>query len=136
MSWFVAYQSPKGCVSWQGHGVKEDDECRDFLQGLVAARLHDAKGYATLVEHLNGLSLAGMGQSALEAVLAAEVPEERDWVAGEALAEAVLEAQHDVVLPWTARVRSYRAPKGARCGSLNGRWPRCFRPPSAVIPCL
>lgn len=59
MSWFVAYQSPKGCVSWQGHGVKEDDECRDFLQGPVTARLHDAKGYATLVEHLNGLSLAG-----------------------------------------------------------------------------
>ncbi|VTS66444.1 Uncharacterised protein [Streptococcus dysgalactiae subsp. equisimilis] len=41
-----------------------------------------------------------MGQEALEEVLAAEVPETRDWAAGEALAEAVLEAQHDVVLPW------------------------------------
>ncbi len=41
-----------------------------------------------------------MGQAALEEVLSAEVPETRDWAAGEALAEAVLEAHHDVVLPW------------------------------------
>jgi hypothetical protein len=66
----------------------------------VAARLHDAPGHDALTEHLRGLSLTGMGQEALEEVLAAEVPETRDWAAGEALAEAVLEAQHDVVLPW------------------------------------
>jgi hypothetical protein len=36
----------------------------------------------------------------LEEVLAADVPEERDWAAGEALAEAVLEEHHQVVLPW------------------------------------
>ena len=71
-----------------------------FLQGPVAARLHDAAGHDALTEHLRGLSLTGMGQDALEEVLAAEVPEARDWAAGEALAEAVLEAQHDVVLPW------------------------------------
>jgi hypothetical protein len=41
-----------------------------------------------------------MGQAALEEVLAAEVLEERDWAAGEALAEAVLEEHHDVILPW------------------------------------
>ena len=41
-----------------------------------------------------------MGQDALAEVLAAEVPETRDWAAGEALAEAVLEEHHDVVLPW------------------------------------
>lgn len=28
------------------------------------------------------------------------MPETRDWAVGEAIAEAVLEAQHDVVLPW------------------------------------
>jgi hypothetical protein len=68
----------------------------------VAARLNDAEGCAALTEHLHGLSLTGMGQEALAAVLAAEVPEMRAWAAGEALAEAMLEAHHDVVLPWNS----------------------------------
>lgn len=100
MTWQAAYQSGQDCVSWQGHCAQDGDAFDAFLQGPVAARLHDAAGHAALTEHLRGLSLTGMGQEALEEVLAAEVPETRDWAAGEALAEAVLEAQHDVVLPW------------------------------------
>lgn len=100
MTWLAAYQSEQDCVSWQGHCAQEGDAFDAFLQGPVAARLHDAAGHDALTEHLRGLSLTGMGQEALEEVLAAEVPETRDWAAGEALAEAVLEAQHDVVLPW------------------------------------
>lgn len=76
------------------------DELNAFLQGRVAARLNDSEGGEALTGHLRGLSLTGMGQAALEEVLAAEAPETRDWAAGEALAEAVLEAHHDVVLPW------------------------------------
>lgn len=100
MTWQAAYQSEQGCVSWQGHCAQEGDKLNAFLQGPVAARLHDAAGHDALTEHLRGLSLTGMGQEALEEVLTAEVSETRDWAAGEALAEAVLEAQHDVVLPW------------------------------------
>jgi hypothetical protein len=98
--WQLAYQSGQDCVSWQGHCAQQGDAFDAFLQGAVAARLNDAEGHAEFTEHLRGLSLTGMGQEALEEVLAAEVPETRDWAAGEALAEAVLEAQHDVVLPW------------------------------------
>lgn len=100
MTWQAAYQSTQGCVSWQGHCAQEGAAFDAFLQGSVAARLNDAEGQAEFTEHLRGLSLTGMGQDALEEVLAAEVPETRDWAAGEALAEAVLEAQHNVVLPW------------------------------------
>lgn len=100
MSWQVAYQSGQGCVSWQGRCAQQGAALDAFLQGPVAARLNDAEGNAEFTEHLRGLSLTGMGQDALKEVLAAEVPETRDWAAGEALAEAVLEAQHDVVLPW------------------------------------
>lgn len=100
MTWLTAYQSGQDCVSWQGHCAQEGDAFDAFLQGPVAARLHDAAGHDALTEQLRGLSLTGMGQEALEEVLAAEVPETRDWAAGEALAEAVLEAQYDVVLPW------------------------------------
>ena len=100
MIWQLAYQSGQDCVSWQGHCAQQGDAFDAFLQGEVAARLNDAEGHAEFTEHLRGLSLTGMGQEALEEVLAAEVPEARDWAVGEALAEAVLEAQHDVVLPW------------------------------------
>nr|WP_019364585.1 hypothetical protein [Pseudomonas luteola] len=100
MSWITAYKSAVGCVSWQGDCAQADEQFNSFLQGSVAARLNDTEGSETLSEHLRGLSLTGMGLDALEAVLAAEVPETRDWAVGEALAEAVLEASYHVVLPW------------------------------------
>ena len=100
MSWKIAYRSAQGCVSWQGESAQDGHELGEFLQGPVAARLNDGAGGENLRAHLRGLSLTGMGQEALEKVLSAEVPETRDWAAGEALAEAVLEAHHDVVLPW------------------------------------
>lgn len=100
MSWEIAYQSAQGCVSWQGELAQAGDELCAFLHGPVADRLNDAAGGADMRAHLRGLGLTGMGREALEEVLAAEVPETRDWAAGEALAEAILEARHDVVLPW------------------------------------
>ncbi len=96
----IAYQSNHGCVSCQGERALAGDALTGFLGGPVAARLTDSEGGDELRSHLRGLSLTGMGQDALEEVLAADVPEERDWAAGEALAEAVLEENHDVVLPW------------------------------------
>lgn len=96
----IAYQSSYGCVSCEGRRAQDDGGLAEFLVGPVASRMHDSTGSDDLRSHLRGLSLTGMGQDVLEEVLAAEVPEERDWAAGEALAEAVLEAHHDVVLPW------------------------------------
>lgn len=96
----IVYKSAEGCVAWHGERVRDGEELHAFLHGPVAARLNDALGGQAFVDHLHGLSLTGMGQAALEEVLAAEVPEARDWAAGEALSEAILEAHHDVVLPW------------------------------------
>jgi len=96
----IAYNSNHGCVSWEGHSAPIGDGLNAFLSGSVAARLDDSTASEEMRSHLRGLGLTGMGQAALEEVLAAEVPEERAWAAGEALAEAVLEEHHDVVLPW------------------------------------
>lgn len=103
MCWQKSYSGERSCVSWQGHCAQEGNAFDAFLHGPVAARLHDVAGHDALTEHLYGLSLTGMGKDALEEVLTAEVPETRDWAVGEALAEAVLEAQHDVVLPWNTQ---------------------------------
>jgi hypothetical protein len=96
----IVYHSSHGCASWQGERAEEGKELKDFLSGPVAARLNDTEGGEELRSHLRGLNLTGMGHQALEEVLAADVPEERDWAVGEALAEAILEEHHDVVLPW------------------------------------
>lgn len=96
----VAYESSHGCVSWLGKRALAGNDLNAFLGGPVAARLNDTEGGNLLRSHLRGLSLSGMGQAVLEEVLAADVPEKRDWAAGEALAEAMLEQHHDVVLPW------------------------------------
>lgn len=116
MTWQAAYQSGQDCVSWQGRCAQEGDAFDALLQGPVAARLHDAAGHDALTEHLRELSLTGMGQDALEEVLAAEVPKTRDWATGEALAEAVLETQHDVVLPWNTQ-RDKRNPLASLPGA-------------------
>ena len=112
----IAYQSTQGCTSWQGERALDGDELNSFLSGPVAARLADTVGGDELRSHLRGLSLTGMGQAALEEVLASDVPEERDWAAGEALAEAVLEEYHDVVLPWNTE-RDKRNPFGSLPGA-------------------
>jgi hypothetical protein len=83
-----------------GHSAQAGDQLNSFLSGPVATRLDDSTASEEMRSHLRGLSLTQMGQTALEEVLTAEVPEDRDWAAGEALAEAVLEEHHEVVLPW------------------------------------
>lgn len=100
MIWQTSYQSASGCVTWHGDIAQAGDALNDFLQGAVAARLNDSEGNEALSAHLQGLGLTGMGLDALQAVLDAELPETRFWAAGEALAEALLQEQHDVVLPW------------------------------------
>lgn len=96
----IAYQSSQGCVSWEGLCAQVGDGLSAFLSGPVAGRLGDSAASDEMRDHLRGLSLTRMGRTALEEVLEAEVPEEREWAAGEALAEAVLEEQHEVILPW------------------------------------
>lgn len=111
-----AYQSSRACVAWQGERAVSGAGLNDFLRGAVAARLNDAEGSKELSHFLRGLSLTGMGQEALREVLEADLPEDRDWAAGEALAEAFLEAHHGVVLPWNTE-RDKRNPFGSLPGA-------------------
>lgn len=100
MIWERVFCSKEGSVSWEGKAAVDGEEFIGFLQGPVASRLNDEEGKQTFTDHLHSLSLTGMGQKALEEVLEAEIPEMRDWAAGEALAEAVLESDHNFIFPW------------------------------------
>lgn len=78
----------------------EGNEFDAFMADEVAPRLHDETGKADFTAHLNSLASTGFAQDSLQAILEAEHPEERDWAAGEALAEAWLSREHGVVWPW------------------------------------
>lgn len=110
------YEDSHACVSWLGHSFSVCGAFDSFLKGSVLSRLDDQEGSDDFRSHLRGLDLTGMGRETLEAVLAAEAPEERDWAAGEALAEAFLMETRGVVFPWNME-RDKRNPFGSLPGA-------------------
>jgi len=110
------YEDNHACVSWRGHSFAVGGEFDRFLQEKVRSRLDDAEGSEDFRSHLRGLELTGMGRDTLEAVLAAEAPEGRDWAAGEALAEAFLMESRGMVFPWNME-RDKRNPFGSLPGA-------------------
>lgn len=65
---------------------------------------------------MRGLASTGFASNSLDDILAAEVPEERDWAIGEAMAEAYLTRRHDVTWPWNME-RDKRTPKASLPGA-------------------
>lgn len=112
----VEYNGSQNCVSWKGFSLCDGDDLSTFMRGEVANRLHDTPGCDEFRTHLSGLVLTGMGKDSLEAVLNAEISEERDWAVGEALAEALLIHSHGVVFPWNME-RDKRNAKGSLPGA-------------------
>ena len=94
------YNNHGSIVSWRGVEFQDNDDLSSFLSGKVADRLDDSEEADAFQTHLRGLNLTGMGKEALEEVLSSNTPEERDWAAGEALAETVLNDSQEVVFPW------------------------------------
>ncbi len=110
------YEDNHACVSWYGHTFSVGSEFDTFLQENVRSRLDDDEGSEDFRSHLRGLELTGMGKATLESVLTAEAPEERDWAAGEALAEAFLIETRGMVFPWNME-RDKRNPFGSLPGA-------------------
>jgi len=96
----LVYEGQKQQVYWQGYNLLYGDAFDSFMTNDVAARLNDVEGSDTFESYLRGLSLTGFGGASLEAVLEANIPEERDWAVGEALAEAWLNRYNGVIWPW------------------------------------
>ena len=112
----LCYEGAQGQVNWRGLQPEGDDAFDAFLCSEVEARLHDREGADDFEAHLRGLANTGFKRDSLGAILAAEVPEERDWAIGEAMAEAHLQQAHDVVWPWNME-RDKRTPKASLPGA-------------------
>ncbi len=103
-------------VECKGEILLDSDDLLTFLKTEVAERLNDQQANEDLKEHLQGLELTGMGKASLELVLNSQIPEERSWAVGEALAEAYLTKFHGVLFPWNME-RDKRNPKGSLPGA-------------------
>jgi hypothetical protein len=96
----INYETQDRQVFWQGISMAEGDRFESFMTNDVASRLHDEEGANEFEAHLRGLASTGFANNSLDEILAAEIPEERDWAVGEAMAEAYLTRKHDITWPW------------------------------------
>jgi len=112
----ISYEGQSQQVFWHGVSMDEGNEFETFMTNDVASRLHDEEGSAEFESHLRSLVNTGFARDSLDAVLAAVLPEERDWAVGEAMAEAYLAREHSVIWPWNME-RDKRNPNASLPGA-------------------
>jgi hypothetical protein len=112
----ISYDAQDRQVSWRGVSMADGNSFDSFITNDVASRLHDEEGTNEFEAHLRGLANTGFERDSLNEILAAEIPEERDWAIGEAMAEAYLGREHDITWPWNME-RDKRTPKASLPGA-------------------
>ncbi len=112
----ISYEDQNRQVSWRGLSVADGDGFNEFMTNDVASRLYDEEGTTEFEAHLRSLANTGFARDSLNDILAAEIPEERDWAVGEAIAEAYLEREHEITWPWNME-RDKRNPKASLPGA-------------------
>jgi hypothetical protein len=112
----IIYEGHARQVAWCGICMVEGEAFNSFMVNDVSSRLHDEKGAKDFEKHLRSLSPTGFAQDTLNKILAADVPEERDWAVGESIAEAYLNHHHNITWPWNHE-RDKRNPKASLPGA-------------------
>lgn len=112
----INYQTDDKQASWCGVSLVEGDQFKSFLTSDVPARLNDEQGSKEFEAHLRGLANTGFANDSLNEILSAEIPEERDWAIGEAMAEAYLARSHNIIWPWNME-RDKRTPMASLPGA-------------------
>ncbi|WP_205900895.1 hypothetical protein [Pseudomonas viridiflava] len=112
----IAFHQDEEPVTWIGLSIVDNDVFGAFLKAEVAARLQDEDGTADFTHHLSSLASTGFAQDSLQAILGARQGEERAWAIGEALAEAWLTKEHNVIWPWNME-RDKRTPRASLPGA-------------------
>lgn len=112
----IIYHGDLRQVLWRGIGIENGSHFDFFMKNEVSSRLYDDKGTKDFMRHLQGLATTEFGHENLMKMLEAEIPEERDWAIGEAIAEAYLERHHNIIWPWNME-RDKRTPKASLPGA-------------------
>jgi len=112
----ISYEYRDRQVAWCGISIVDGDIYHSFIENEVVSRLHDEEGAQEFVTCMRGLATTGFAEDSLNAILAAEVSEERSWAVGEAWAEAYLESEFAITWPWNME-RDKRTPKASLPGA-------------------
>jgi hypothetical protein len=112
----VRYEQRDRQAIWRGVSIVDGETYHSFMGNEVTFRLHDEEGAQEFESCLRGLAATGFARASLNEILAAEVPEERSWAVGEALAEAYLERDLNITWPWNT-ARDKRTPKASLPGA-------------------
>jgi hypothetical protein len=112
----VSYETKDRQVSWRGVSIADGVDFTNFMTQDVASRLNDKEGANEFEDHLRGLANTDFARESLDDILAAEILEERDWAVGEAMAEAYLGREHQIISPWNMG-RDKRTPKASLPGA-------------------
>ncbi len=112
----ICYKGQDHQVSWLGIDIIDGDIFESFINTGVVPRLYDDEGNKQFKTFLRGLATTGFANDSLDKIIAAEIPEERDWAIGEAIAEAYLTCKHHIIWPWNM-ARDKRTPKASLPGA-------------------
>ena len=112
----TCYEGLDRQVSWQGIHMPQEVAFDSFLVNDVVSRLHDVAGANEFETTLRSLANTGFANENIDKILAANIPEERDWAIGEAIAEAYLGIYHNVTWPWNME-RDKRTAKASLPGA-------------------
>ena len=112
----VIYEEQAQQVSWRGVSMEDNDKFNVFISTNVSSRFHDEEGSAEFESHLQGLANTGFARKNLHAIMEAEIPEQRTWAVGEAMAEAYLEHEYQITWPWNM-ARDRRNPNASLPGA-------------------
>jgi hypothetical protein len=105
----ISYTGQDRQVSWHGICMTDGTAFNSFMVNDAASRLYDEEGTNDFEAHLRGLANTGFANNSLNEILNAEIPEERNWAVGEAIAEAYL-------MPWNME-RDKRNPNASLQGA-------------------
>lgn len=112
----INYEGQHEEVTWQGISFRDGEQFHGFLTNEVAKRLGDEDLQVELSDHLRGLASTGFEMDNLANILNEDIPEERDWAIGEAVAEVWLSNKYGVLWPWNME-RDKRTPLASLPGA-------------------
>jgi len=99
MNWQRQFESEHNHVIVAGFIAASEEECRQYFEHRVAAKLAESDGTQELREHLIELETTGFNLRELASQVESS-PKAKDWEIGEAFAEIVLEDGHEAMFPW------------------------------------
>ena len=112
--WKPQFRSEHNHILVAGFILSTEAECRKFLSNRVSAKLVEDDGSEELRQHLIEMERTGFNLQALVGQMELS-PRAKDWEIGEAIAEVVLEDEHEAMFPWPTGFD-----KRARKASLPG----------------